>query len=82
MTFDELLAQIIDLLKRQGRVSYSANEPHVCWECRSAEHSENMALFPLVDLFQQLLQFETGDTPDEKVGKLEQIDKDSSKPLK
>src|SRR5499425_2047482 len=24
MTFDEMLAQIIDLLKRQGRVSYSA----------------------------------------------------------
>src|SRR3989475_13251578 len=24
MTFDEVLAQIIDLLKRQGRVSYSA----------------------------------------------------------
>src|SRR5215813_3403706 len=24
MTFDEILAQIIDLLKRQGRISYSA----------------------------------------------------------
>jgi len=24
MTFDEVLTQIIDLLKRQGRVSYSA----------------------------------------------------------
>jgi hypothetical protein len=24
MTFDEILAQIIDLLKRQGRVSYRA----------------------------------------------------------
>src|SRR5215475_9349563 len=24
MTFDEILAQILDLLKRQGRVSYSA----------------------------------------------------------
>jgi len=24
MTFDEILAQIIDLLKRQGRVSYPA----------------------------------------------------------
>ena len=24
MTFDDILAQIIDLLKRQGRVSYSA----------------------------------------------------------
>ena len=24
MTFDDILAQILDLLKRQGRVSYSA----------------------------------------------------------
>ena len=24
MTFDEILAQVIDLLKRQGRVSYRA----------------------------------------------------------
>ena len=44
-----------------------ANEPHMRWECRSAEYAQNTALFPLVDLFQRLLQFEAEDTPDEKV---------------
>ena len=34
-----------------------AHEPHVRWECRSAEYSQNTALFPLVDLFQRLWQF-------------------------
>src|SRR5262249_6230920 len=33
---------------------------------------ENTALFPLTDLFQRLLQFHTEDTPDAKLGKLEQ----------
>jgi predicted ATPase len=37
------------------------------------EYYQNTALFPLVDLFQRILQFETGDTPDEKVGKLEHV---------
>jgi predicted ATPase len=49
-----------------------ANEPHARWECRSAEYSQNTALFPLNDLFQRLLRFETHETPDEKLGKLEQ----------
>jgi len=50
-----------------------ANEPHVRWECRSAEYYQNTALFPLVDLFQRLLRFQAQDTPDEKFGKLEQM---------
>ena len=49
-----------------------ANEPHMRWECRSSEYSQNTALFPLTDLFQRLLQFQAEDTPDEKLGKLEQ----------
>jgi class 3 adenylate cyclase/energy-coupling factor transporter ATP-binding protein EcfA2 len=48
-----------------------AHEPHVRWECRSAEYSQNTALFPLVDLFQRLLRFQPEDTPDEKLEKLE-----------
>jgi hypothetical protein len=48
-----------------------AHEPHVRWECRSAEHSQNTALFPLVDLFQRLLRFEAYETPDAKLEKLE-----------
>src|SRR5215467_14250969 len=48
-----------------------AHEPHTRWECRSAEYSQNTALFPLVDLFQRVLRFEAHETPDEKLGKLE-----------
>src|SRR5262245_16207759 len=50
-----------------------ASEPHTRWECRSAEYSQNTALFPLVELFQRLLRFQTEDTPDAKFGKLEQM---------
>jgi class 3 adenylate cyclase len=57
----------------QALKEHVAQEPHVRWECRSAEYSQNTALFPLVELFQRILQFETGDTPDEKCGKLEQM---------
>src|SRR6266436_6144345 len=47
-----------------------AHEPHVRWECRSAEYYQNTALFPLTDLFQRLLQFQAEGTSDEKLGKL------------
>jgi TOMM system kinase/cyclase fusion protein len=50
-----------------------ANEPHLRWECRSVEHYQNTALFPLTDLFQRLLQFQAEDTPNEKLAKLEQM---------
>ena len=60
-------SRLVQMLKDQ-----IAAEPHTCWECRSAEYSQNTALFPLTDLFQRLLQFQTEDTPDEKFGKLEQ----------
>jgi len=47
-----------------------ASEPHVRWECRSAEYYQNTALFPLVDLFQRLWRFEAQETPDAKLEKL------------
>jgi len=50
-----------------------ANQPHTCWECGSLSYFENTALFPLVDLFQRLLQFQASDTPEEKLGKLQQV---------
>jgi class 3 adenylate cyclase/predicted ATPase len=50
-----------------------ANEPHMRWECRSSEYSQNSALYPVIDLFQRILQFEAQETPDEKLGKLEQM---------
>src|SRR5215467_9931475 len=47
-----------------------ANEPHLRWECRSAEYSQNTVLFPLVDLFQRILRFEAQETPEAKLEKL------------
>src|SRR6516165_9099863 len=61
-------SRLVQILKE-----HVANEPHVRWECRSAEYYQNTALFPLTDLFQRLLQFQSEDTPDEKFGKLEQM---------
>jgi class 3 adenylate cyclase/predicted ATPase len=60
-------SRLVQMLK-----DHVADEPHVRWECRSAEYSQNTALFPLVDLFQRLLRFQAEDTPDEKLSKLEQ----------
>src|SRR5215813_9319480 len=60
-------SRLVQVLKE-----HVANEPHVRSECRSAEYSQNTALFPLVELFQRLLRFQAEETPDEKLGKLEQ----------
>ena len=59
-------SRLVQVLK-----DHVANEPHVRWECRSAEYAQNTALFPLTDLFQRLLQFQAEDTSDEKLRKLE-----------
>jgi hypothetical protein len=50
-----------------------AHEPLIRWECRSASYFENTALFPVIDLFQRLSQFEMGNAPEEKLKKLEQM---------
>jgi TOMM system kinase/cyclase fusion protein len=59
-------SRLVQMLKE-----HVANEPHVRWECRSAEYAQNTALFPLVDLFQRILRFEAHATPDTRVEKLE-----------
>jgi class 3 adenylate cyclase/predicted ATPase len=59
-------SRLVQVLK-----DHVANEPHTRWECRSVEHYQNTALFPLTDLFQRLLQFQAEDTPDAKLAKLE-----------
>jgi TOMM system kinase/cyclase fusion protein len=61
-------SRLVQMLKE-----HVANEPHVRWECRSAEYSQNTALFPITDLFQRLLRFQAEDTPNEKLAKLEQM---------
>src|SRR5215467_10112597 len=59
-------SRLVQVLK-----DHVANEPHVRWECRSAEYSQNTALFPLVDLFQRILLFEAHEPPSAKLEKLE-----------
>jgi class 3 adenylate cyclase/predicted ATPase len=61
-------SRLVHMLKE-----HVANQPHTCWECRSLSYFENTALFPLTELFQRLLRFQAEDTPDEKLGKLEQM---------
>src|SRR5215471_390706 len=61
-------SRLVQILK-----DHVANEPHTRWECRSSEYSQNTALFPHTDLFQRILRFQSEETPDEKVGKLEQM---------
>src|SRR5262249_36846419 len=61
-------SRLVQMLKE-----HVTNEPHVRWECRSAEYSQNTALFPLIELFQWILRFEAEDTPAEKLVKLEQM---------
>ena len=60
-------SRLVQVLK-----DHVTHEPHTRWECRSSEYSQNTALFPLTDLFQRLWQFQADDSPEEKVGKLEQ----------
>jgi class 3 adenylate cyclase len=60
-------SRLVQMLKE-----HIAHEPHMRWECRSAEYYQNTALFPLVELFQRLLQFQAEDTSDAKLEKLEQ----------
>jgi class 3 adenylate cyclase/predicted ATPase len=58
-------SRLVHMLKE-----HVAHEPHMRWECRSAEYAQNTALFPLMDLFQQLLRFEAHETADTKLEKL------------
>src|SRR5262249_29165037 len=60
-------SRLVQMLK-----DHVADQPHIRWECRSAEYSQNTALFPLVDLFQRILRFEAHEPPDAKLVKLEQ----------
>jgi len=59
-------SRLVQMLK-----DHVAQEPHVRWECRSTEYSQNSALYPMIDLFQRILQFKTEDTLEEKLEKLE-----------
>src|SRR5262249_54683285 len=61
-------SRLVHMLKE-----HVAHEPHTRWECRSVSYFANTALFPLMDLFQRLLQFQAEEPPDEQLGKLAQM---------
>jgi len=69
-------SRLVQMLK-----DHVAPEPHIRWECRSAEYYQNTALFPLTDLFQRTLQWQHDETPDEKLSKLEQALRQYRMPL-
>src|SRR5262245_21378101 len=60
-------SRLVQMLKE-----HITQDPHTRWECRSVEYSQNTALFPLVDLFQRVLQWQPEESPDDKLAKLEQ----------
>ena len=60
-------SRLVQVLK-----DHVANELHVRWECRSVPYYQNTALYPLTDLLQRTLQWQPDETPDQKLGKLEQ----------
>lgn len=55
MTFDEILEQVIALLKRQGRVAYRALKMRFDL---GSSYYQNTALYPLTDLLQRALCFD------------------------
>src|SRR5262249_33091173 len=60
-------SRLVQMLK-----DHVANEPHVRWECRSAEYAQNTALYPLTDFFQRALHWQQRDTAEVRLEKLEQ----------
>src|SRR5262249_26783280 len=60
-------SRLVQVLK-----DHVANEPHVRWECRSLPYYQNTALFPLVDLFQRLLQWQPEASAETRLEKLQQ----------
>jgi class 3 adenylate cyclase/predicted ATPase len=60
-------SRLVHMLKE-----HIAQEPHTRWECRSVSYYQHTALYPLTDLFQRTLQWQSDETPEEKLGKLAQ----------
>jgi class 3 adenylate cyclase/tetratricopeptide (TPR) repeat protein len=61
----------------KSRLAYMLREslgdqPHTWLECRAAPYTQQSALRPVVELLEQGLAFEEGDSPEARVAKLEQ----------
>ena len=61
-------SRLVQVLK-----DHVAEEPHTQLDCRSSPYYQNTALYPITDLLQRTLQWQQGDTPEEKLVKLEQM---------
>ena len=48
-----------------------AAEGSRCWECRSSPYHQDSALYPLIDLFERMLQFDREDAAPERLAKIE-----------
>jgi len=48
-----------------------ATERRMRWECRCSPYHQDSALYPLIDLFRRLLEFDRDDTPSARLAKLE-----------
>src|SRR5712671_3578027 len=61
-------SRLVQVLK-----DHLAGEPHTLLECRCSSYHANSALYPVIDLWQRVLRFETAEAPAAKLGKLEQM---------
>jgi class 3 adenylate cyclase/predicted ATPase len=61
-------SRLIQVLKE-----YLASEPYTLLECRCSPYHTNSALYPVIDLWQRELRFETTEAPADKLHKLEQM---------
>jgi predicted ATPase/class 3 adenylate cyclase len=69
-------SRLVQVLK-----DHLAGEPHTRLECRCSLSHTNSALYPVIDLWQRVLQFETAEAPADKLRKLEQMLAQSRLPL-
>jgi len=60
-------SRLVQVLK-----DHVADEPQIRFECRSLPYFTNSALYPVTDFLQRTLRFQTDDTPETKLDKLEQ----------
>ena len=61
-------SRLVQVLK-----DHLAGEPHRLLECRCSPFHTNSPLYPVIDLWQRVLRFETAEAPADKLGKLEQM---------
>jgi class 3 adenylate cyclase/tetratricopeptide (TPR) repeat protein len=61
-------SRLVQMLK-----DHLASEPHTLLECRCSPYHTHSALYPVIDLWQRVLRFETAEAPADKLHKLEQM---------